>query len=314
MVKLRDLTITLYISPEETFDPSAVIGYQTGIETLFLGTGSYGYLSESDKIAAQSACDGLAGRLGQALISWAPSVREFFIASSFCPSFFFSYFQNLPHFTHLYLYSIGNPDAVFQDCELPTLEYLCINRDKHSQILHFLSCPNASHFFLNDFKDFQDCSVLEPFRVYPQSWANLHTLEVCCSDVTWENITLPFVEEITVGVSASLLKELACNPSAFPSLKRLGMDSVPEWDILFVMLEKRNFSTLKAAVPITEVKLPSFPAPIILQPLVDRLRRRITERPSNAAISLQSLAEGYADMNMYVYIMVWLASLLSFPH
>lgn len=76
------------------------------------------------------------------------------------------------------------------------------------------------------------------------------------------------------------------------------MQFFPEWDILFIMLERRNFLMDDAVSWIHTIAFTVSPPPKILQAIRCRLGGRLSERPSNYDLSTLSHLEAYFDPNM----------------
>jgi hypothetical protein len=310
MSQLHTLSTSLNFSQSESFDPSAAADCKTNIDYLSLGASSsyrLRFLGPEETEALEKLFCSLAPRLAEALISWTPKVRDLRLSLPFHPSSMVSYIQSLPNLVTLSSANLDTQDQLLIECELPALESLHLSGEHCDFTLNALFCPTAANLSIQDFADVQNSQLLSPLRLFPNKWDKLRSLDVSSDDANWENISFPLVDRITIGsnsysfpihLSPSLLRELACKPNVFPSLKSLGMRKYPEWDVLFIMLEKRNFPTSKEAAAITEIKLPAFPGPMILQPLIDRLKKRMSVRPSNFSISLQSLFDGYADTNV----------------
>jgi hypothetical protein len=182
----------------------------------------------------------------------------------------------------------------------------------------------------------------------PSEWANLHTIvlsmprQEAIDPLNWEAIgfSLPRVTKIRlvqVGTPlpclafAALCQEIATRPHSFPSLECIS-GGLPEWDILFIMLERRNFLPLSVQPPsslphlsawpalrdveyhgkggrtnerisrIKRLELDYLPGIRILKPLTELLGGKFTVRPSNYEVSLTSIAEEYLDLTRYVLI------------
>lgn len=88
---------------------------------------------------------------------------------------------------------------------------------------------------------------------------------------------------------------------AFPALERIESSRYPEWDILFLMLERRNFLPNKSATRISTLVFPVIPSLVIVQSLAELLRGRFSNRPSNYELSLDGLTLTYTDPKMSAF-------------
>jgi hypothetical protein len=174
--------------------------------------------------------------------------------------------------------------------------------DGMSSILTSCTYPNAQYLTITNLRD-PDVwrTVYAPGIFSSGAWSNLICLEIGSQETKWCEIYLPSVKKIVVGersryekaITNSFVKDLASQPDMFPALHHIGLRFVPEWDLLFILLESRNFSANSKASPITTISLPSFPSFDIVYPLVNRLKKKLTRRPSNFELSLLSIADIY---------------------
>ncbi|KIM19783.1 hypothetical protein M408DRAFT_312272, partial [Serendipita vermifera MAFF 305830] len=98
---------------------------------------------------------------------------------------------------------------------------------------------------------------------------------------------------------ANLLASLIFEPRICPLLHEIELDFIPEWDLLFLMLERRNYLPPSHGVSrITTLILQSPIPPTLLAPLAHILSGQFTERPSNRELSLCSFMEGWFDTSL----------------
>jgi len=94
-----------------------------------------------------------------------------------------------------------------------------------------------------------------------------------------------------------------CEPARCPLLVELELGFIPEWDLLFLILERRNYLPQSQHISrIETLLLPFPPPPQLLLPLTEILAGRFTVRPPNGDISVSSFREAYFDRNMWVSI------------
>ncbi|PVG04318.1 hypothetical protein CPB86DRAFT_693784 [Serendipita vermifera] len=89
--------------------------------------------------------------------------------------------------------------------------------------------------------------------------------------------------------------QLATDPGIFPSLTSISSSWEPEWDIFFIMLERRNLHSRSKVASIREIVLPSRAAEVFYRPIHDILCGKFPERPSNHSLSLAGNIEILSD-------------------
>ncbi|CAG7848472.1 SubName: Full=Uncharacterized protein {ECO:0000313/EMBL:CCA74059.1} [Serendipita indica DSM 11827] len=88
------------------------------------------------------------------------------------------------------------------------------------------------------------------------------------------------------GNPTDLFIHLIYKPELCPNLEELSMSQCPEWDYLFIMLERRNLLPNSKVSRIKKLSLPAVPAYVILNPLTHLLRGQVAPRPSNQTLSI----------------------------
>jgi hypothetical protein len=139
----------------------------------------------------------------------------------------------------------------------------------------------------------------------PSLWINLRSLEIVTLPKDWKGVSLPHVRKITLGQPSSLrpdptsisalCKELASDISIFPSLQILKTRTIPEWDLLMIMLEKRNCWVEPNATRISSLCFSTVPPPFILRPLTQLLRGEFPFYESLEEFSLYRISNAYFD-------------------
>ncbi|CAG7850495.1 SubName: Full=Uncharacterized protein {ECO:0000313/EMBL:CCA76083.1} [Serendipita indica DSM 11827] len=88
------------------------------------------------------------------------------------------------------------------------------------------------------------------------------------------------------GNPTDLFIHFIYKPELCPSLEEISMAQCPEWDFLFIMLERRNLLPNSKVSRIKRLSLPAVPAYVILNPLTHLLRGQVAPRPSNQTLSI----------------------------
>jgi hypothetical protein len=147
-------------------------------------------------------------------------------------------------------------------------------------------------------------------------WPSLERISVDKSMVDWGKHSLAFLRRVTIWDShpsadidairyneeynniTSFMKDLACRPESYPSLEEVTLGECPEWDILVIMLERRNLLTDPLVKPISSICMPSLYPRSILRIICGLLAGRWTERPSNKDLSLSGNADIILDLSL----------------
>jgi hypothetical protein len=91
------------------------------------------------------------------------------------------------------------------------------------------------------------------------------------------------------------------HPSTCPSLSEIKFRRCfPDWDILFLMLEKRNFMMDSAVSLIRRITVPFIPSELRV-PLASLLGGIYTERPANNDLSMGGARELLLDEQVSVF-------------
>jgi hypothetical protein len=105
------------------------------------------------------------------------------------------------------------------------------------------------------------------------------------------------IESSQAGVT-SLCIALLYQPEDCPCLEDIEfLESAPEWDILFIMLERRNFLINPSVSRVRRISLP-FISNELRAPLACLLRGKYTARPSNKDLSFKETLGLIFDKNM----------------
>ncbi|PVG03982.1 hypothetical protein CPB86DRAFT_869331 [Serendipita vermifera] len=84
------------------------------------------------------------------------------------------------------------------------------------------------------------------------------------------------------------IKEIAEVADRYPCLEEIQMDECPEWDILIIMLERRNILASRGIKSIKSLSLPSTCPSSISRLLPGLLAGKWVQRPSNFELSVNA--------------------------
>jgi hypothetical protein len=149
-------------------------------------------------------------------------------------------------------------------------------------------------------------------RFEPEKWSALTSLTISVHHVAeistrfeyLRNLVLQIADNIYAPQSATsdlitrFCRNLAMNPSRLPVLESLSLGHLPEWDIFFIMLERRNITKIQGLSRLKKITLPSHYPKELLGPIHDLIRGRFATRPSNWDLSLAGNLELLEDITV----------------
>jgi hypothetical protein len=133
-------------------------------------------------------------------------------------------------------------------------------------------------------------------------WREVRSLEIrfYIEDLSFDKFSLPHLRRFIIGEnSTDLCHHLALHPHSCPMLEDLELRSIPEWDIFFIMLERRNLSQYPV-VPLAQVTLPSICARYIRRPIRQVIRGTMPIRPPYYDLSIHRMQADLVNPEMYV--------------
>jgi hypothetical protein len=93
-------------------------------------------------------------------------------------------------------------------------------------------------------------------------------------------------------------RNFAMNPSELPALENLCLYQLPEWDIFFIMMDKRNVMKTQEVSKLKNIKLPNWYPKELLWPICELIRGKFATRPSNWDLSFAGNLELLEDVTM----------------
>ena len=113
--------------------------------------------------------------------------------------------------------------------------------------------------------------------------------------ICWDLASFPAVKHICLAESiwaSDLFEQLAVRPSDCPNLEHITVEGMYyEWDILLLMLERRNFATRVGVSAIQSIKFSSELPFKLLHPISDLLRGHFITQMRMADFSLEAIAK-----------------------
>jgi hypothetical protein len=145
------------------------------------------------------------------------------------------------------------------------------------------------------------------YLIEPEKWPSLISLTIPASHLGVQKDAFIFLRNLgitdtvgSIGIDGTngsvtrVCRDLAVNPTWLPALEHLQVYQLPEWDIFFIMLDRRNI-TGKPTTPLRMVSLPHFYPKELFGPIHSLLQRKFPRRPSNYDLSLQGSMELLCD-------------------
>jgi hypothetical protein len=184
-----------------------------------------------------------------------------------------------------------------------------------------LSSPSLKHLSILDdvYEDGDDSDSenrLSPVvaleeQIDLRAWPSLETISLYKNWVQWGQYSLASLTSVTIWRSIQevdrdkvvdnvtcFVREIACRPESYPSLEDIHLGTYPEWDIFFIMLERRNLLSSPSIKRIKKLSLPSALPHKIYQIIGDLIRCKWSDRPSNRELSVSGNARTILDENM----------------
>jgi hypothetical protein len=293
MDRLRILTMVISQDTKIKFRPPFT-GVCSSITDLTIYIGGFTEYDEDNEPEPISAHDNLE-LLFDMMPSFVHNLRELNIMTLLQDTPKLTFTQELPYLTRIWLLCRARASFELDDICLPNAERIeFLYTDTFSSSI---SAPNAVNLIIS----------LENELLELNRWSSIRSLDIRTDDAVWSEVSLPNLETLalhSIGSaiynteSSAFFHEVALNPTNIPKLRHIELEIFPEWDLLFVMLERRNFLMGGRISPIKSLTFPSMPHSVILRPLSDRLRGHFSERPSNRSLSLQGIAPIFLDKTM----------------
>lgn len=189
--------------------------------------------------------------------------------------------------------------SLLNHLEAPELHHLKI-RVETDQILKPINSAGLRSLYLDDYINKEHSIDIPEVYSMVLTTLTLHVLfheNVVMKHISFSPLTvLSIFTQVNTATTTSLCAALLYHPEACPALETIRfLNSAPEWDILFMMLERRNFR--KGIARIRRLGLPFLPYHL-RGPLCSLLRGMYTNRPSNMELSFASAIDLYWDKNM----------------
>jgi len=242
-----------------------------------------------------------------------PGVRRLELAFSFFGPKVARYIQSA---TNLLSLSVFNMEAPLDNYEIKTktltiMEELKIGDFELDYIGPLIECPLVSKLTFKDEEYRDDDIISTEWDDVPWIYNKVVHLQITSPKSYLEVPKFNALQKLRVdGWSRIAYRDkggdeiflpFIWEPTICPLLSELQLGFIPEWDLLFLMLERRNYLPQSQHISrITTLVLPFPPPPRLLIPIKETLAGRFTVRPSNPDLSVRSFVEAYFDATMWV--------------
>ncbi|CAG7849130.1 SubName: Full=Uncharacterized protein {ECO:0000313/EMBL:CCA76426.1} [Serendipita indica DSM 11827] len=146
-------------------------------------------------------------------------------------------------------------------------------------------------------------NIPEAIKVSEQEWPSLSVFSLGTGATTkvYDIGLVNSLERLTLSsrsIATATIHYLAIHPTELPLLDTLELYTCPEWDILFIMLEKRLLVQTSNVKSIERITFNRDPPPTIKQPLARLLAGHIVSRPSNYELSMLGNLDAFLDADL----------------
>jgi hypothetical protein len=149
-------------------------------------------------------------------------------------------------------------------------------------------------------------------RFEPEKWSALTSLTISIHHVAEISTRFEYLRNLVLQITYStyaqqnptndlitrFCRNLAMNPSRLPVLESLSLAQLPEWDIFFIMLERRNVTKNQGISRLKKITLPSHYPKELFGPIHELIRGRFATRPSNWDLSFAGNMELLEDITV----------------
>lgn len=171
-----------------------------------------------------------------------------------------------------------------------------------SPLVSSMECPKLVSLELRSpTNDWEPQSSLYTFP--PNALPSLFSIEWGLTGLRWDvtkftSLKIIQFREEDLNQVSEFCVNMILHPKDCPALEQLQFAQYPEWDLLFIMLERRNFLP---DTSISAIKLVSMPSSMNFRNrrfLTDVLRGRFAHRMSNEELSLPAIGRLYFDSDV----------------
>jgi hypothetical protein len=251
-------------------------------------------------------------RVQELILRALPSIEELTLRSTHIVPAQFMDYRTFPRLSTLHLNSIPQLDA---DITLsPSIESLYFIASYHwLRGLPKLSSSSIQRLVMDSWYPYTIAGNTDyQARFEPERWSALTSLTISVHHVVEISTRFEYLRNLVLRNSSGshipqdptndpitrFCRNLAMNPSRFPVLESLRLGQLPEWDIFFIMLERRNVTKTRGISKLKKITLPSHYPKELFQPIHDLIRGRFGTRPSNWNLSFAGNMELLEDITV----------------
>jgi F-box-like len=237
-----------------------------------------------------------------------PAVEEFYFYAGLTDYIPFKYISSRKHLFRLTL-SLPVLSSIPRNMLIESKSLVCLNLKIDtgliSEFFRGLKCPALHRIvFLAD--DKYDRSLRHPMAVFDSaSLPHVAIIEWRNRPVFWQITSLPALQKLVLAewsraTIAEFCLYFVMRSCDCPALEYIEFGAIPEWDLLLMMLERRNQTVQHGVSRITTLVFPTAIPYSLLVPITELLNGRFAILLSYHDVSISSIAEFYFDTEMCV--------------
>jgi hypothetical protein len=251
-------------------------------------------------------------RVQELIIKALPSVDELTVQSSRTIPIQFMDSRTFPRLLNLYLESIPEPTTTITLS--PSIRNLYF-MTSYSWLRGFLKYSSSSmhRMSLDSWNPSRSSDNSgDQGWIDPDKWPVLISLTISAHHIAKKSTGFEHLRALSLRISSyaygsyDFLNDsitrfcltFAMNTSQLPVLESLSLNQLPEWDIFFIMLERRNVTKAQGISKLKNITLPHFYPKELFGPIQDLIRGKFATRPSNRDLSFAGNLELIEDATM----------------
>jgi hypothetical protein len=251
-------------------------------------------------------------RVQELIIKALPSVEELTVQSPRTIPIQFMDSRSFPRLLNLYLESIPEPTTTITLS--PSIRNLYF-MTSYNWLLGFMKYSSSSmHRMSLDswIPSRSSDNSGDQGWIDPDKWPALISLTISAHQIAKISTGFEHLRALSLRISSyaygsydfmndsitRFCRTFAMNTTRLPVLESLSLNQLPEWDIFFIMLERRNITKAQGISKLKKITLPDFYPKEIFGPIQDLIRGKFATRPSNRDLSFAGNLELIEDATM----------------
>ncbi|PVF90967.1 hypothetical protein CPB86DRAFT_746114 [Serendipita vermifera] len=298
---MKDLKLSSYIKDQDSLISPHKILPNSSIRVLHLDV----YYISTPMAGAQWS--GGANEILEMVFAGVPHAETIHLRTNLPQSFQFLTLDGFKQVRDLELDCNEGIGLIVSPVELPSQVVNVVLMCPPSTITFFRSTSVRSLYYRNMSTLYTNPEGKVDFHppIATSNWPRLETAQLDTRVFDWKQSGLSSLRSINLSVEwnskhvdhtlTSFLCELALRPGSYPILEKITLFECPEWDILVIMLERRNLLADSYIQPITSLTVPGKCPSHIYQLISDLVEGKWLPRPTNKELSLAGNVKAILD-------------------